>query len=83
MITWNDGWLGLMKVKQERRGYPLTGIHLGEPAPSPAHYFGVPCRSAWTSAELAAALEWARNLEGPSVIEAFIDVEPYSTTVYD
>jgi hypothetical protein len=30
-----------------------------------------------------AALAWGLQLDGPSVIEAFIDVEPYSTTVYD
>jgi acetolactate synthase-1/2/3 large subunit len=83
IVVLNDGWLGLMKVKQERKAYPLAGIHLGDPVPSPAHYFGVPCRPASDVTELAAALEWARHLGGPSVIEAFIDVEPYSSTVYD
>jgi hypothetical protein len=28
-------------------------------------------------------LDWAFSLTGPSVIEAFIDVEPYSQTVFD
>jgi acetolactate synthase I/II/III large subunit len=83
IVVLNDGWLGLMKVKQERKAYPLAGIHLGEPVPPPEHYFGVPCRPARTVDELASALRWARQLGGPSVIEAFIDVEPYSTTVYD
>ena len=46
VIVLNDGWLGLMKVKQEKRNYPLSGVHLGAPPESPAHYFGVPCRAA-------------------------------------
>ena len=82
-IVLNDGWLGLMKVKQERRSYPLSGVRLGDPPGSPAHYFGVPCRAAHDLDEFRGALEWASFLEGPSVIEAFIDAEAYSSTVFD
>jgi acetolactate synthase-1/2/3 large subunit len=83
VIVLNDGWLGLMKVKQERKNYPLSGVHLGAPPESPAHYFGVPCRSAKTPEQFRAALDWAFALGGPSVIEAFIDAEAYSATVFD
>jgi acetolactate synthase-1/2/3 large subunit len=83
VIVLNDGWLGLMKVKQERRKYPLSGVRLGAPPESPAHYFGVPCRPAKTAEEFRHALGWAFALGGPSVIEAFVDTESYSTTVYD
>ena len=83
VIVLNDGWLGLMKVKQERKHYHLSGVHLGLPPESPAHYFGVPCRPAKTADEFSQALQWAFTLESPSVIEAFIDVEPYSQTVFD
>lgn len=83
IVVLNDGWLALMKVKQERQGYGPSGIRLGEPAPSPPHYFGVPCRAAKSPAELSAAIDWGLNLDGPSVIEAFIDAEPYSQTVFD
>jgi acetolactate synthase-1/2/3 large subunit len=83
IVVLNDGWLGLMKVKQERRAYGLHGINLGEPPPSPPHYFGVPCRSARTADELRRAVEWGLRLDGPSVIEAFVDVDPYSQTVFD
>jgi acetolactate synthase-1/2/3 large subunit len=83
IVVLNDGWLGLIKVKQERKGYGYSGIHLGDPVASPAHYFGVPCRGVNNEAELTEALDWALAFDGPSVIEAFIDVTPYSETVYD
>ncbi|MCY4489530.1 MAG: thiamine pyrophosphate-binding protein [Deltaproteobacteria bacterium] len=83
IIVLNDGWLGLMKVKQERREFPLSGVELGSRVDSPPHYFGVPCRGAENLEELKAAIQWGLDLDGPSVIEAFIDVEPYSATVFD
>jgi acetolactate synthase-1/2/3 large subunit len=83
IVVLNDGWLSLIKVKQERKSYELSGVRLGEPPPSPEHYFGVPCRGVRDQAELDQALEWAFSLDGPSVIEAFIDAGPYSQTVYD
>jgi acetolactate synthase-1/2/3 large subunit len=83
VVVLNDGWLGLMKVKQERRRHALSGVLLGDPPPSPPHYFGVPCRPAHDLDELQEALRWGLALDGPSVIEAFIDVAPYSITVYD
>jgi thiamine pyrophosphate-dependent acetolactate synthase large subunit-like protein len=83
VVVLNDGWLGLMKVKQERRKYPLAGVRLGVPPDSPGHYFGVPCRPAKTVEEFHGALRWASSVGGPSVIEAFIDAEAYSATVFD
>ncbi|HEX2229532.1 MAG TPA: thiamine pyrophosphate-binding protein [Candidatus Binatia bacterium] len=82
-IVLNDGWLALMKVKQERKNYLLSGVRLGEPVESPPHYFGVSCRSAKTAQEFRDALEWALAQDGPSVIEAFVDVGSYSETVFD
>ncbi len=82
-IVLNDGWLGLMKVKQERKGHTLSGVYLGEPVESPPHYFGVPCRPAKNPQAFSDALDWAFGLTGPSVIEAFIDVASYSQTVFD
>jgi acetolactate synthase-1/2/3 large subunit len=83
MIVLNDGWLALMKIKQERKNYSLSGVCLGERTESPAHYFGVPCRSAKTPDDFRHAFDWAFALQGPSVIEAFIDVESYCPTVFD
>ena len=82
-IVLNDGWLGLMKVKQERKGYTLSGVYLGKPVESPPHYFGVPCRPAKNPQAFSDALDWSFGLTGPSVIEAFIDVGFYSQTVFD
>lgn len=83
VIVLNDGWLGLMKLKQERKPYPLSGVYLGDPLDPPAHYFGVPCRPAKSAQELNEALDWALTLDGPSVIEAFINAESYCATVFD
>jgi acetolactate synthase I/II/III large subunit len=83
LIILNDGWLGLMKVKQERKNYALSGVHLGAPPESPAHYFGVPCRPAKNLDEFSSALDWAFAIDGPTVIEAFIDAGAYSATVFD
>ncbi len=83
LVVLNDGWLGLMKVKQERKRYPLSGVFLGDPPDSPPHYFGVPCRAVRNEEEFGEAVDWGLNLDGPSVIEAFIDVASYSDTVFD
>ncbi len=83
IIVLNDGWLGLMKVKQERKGYPLSGVFLGEPAESPNSYFGVPCKPARNPEEFSQAMDWGLHSDGPTVIEAFIDVSSYSDTVFD
>jgi acetolactate synthase I/II/III large subunit len=83
VIVLNDGWLSLIKVKQERRELGQSGVRLGEPPPSPEHYFGVPVRGARSADELSSALDWAFAQEGPTVVEAFIDAAPYSQTVYD
>jgi acetolactate synthase-1/2/3 large subunit len=83
IVVLNDGWLGLMKRKQEHNNNPLSGVYLGAPPESPAHYFGVPCRAAKTTGEFRDALDWAFALNGPSVLEAFTGVESYSATVFD
>jgi acetolactate synthase-1/2/3 large subunit len=83
VIVLNDGWLGLMKIKQERKHYALSGVCLGDPVEPPAHYFGVPCRAARSAQDFRAALDWAMSFEGPTVIEAFINPESYSATVFD
>ncbi len=83
IIVLNDGWLGLMKVKQERLDFGSSDALLGEQVEPPSHYFGVPVRAVRDEKALRAALDWALSRDGPSVIEAFIDVGVYSQTVFD
>ncbi len=83
IVVLDDGWLGLIKVKQERKGYQYSGVALGDVPEAPSHYFGVPVRAAKNVRELGEALDWALSLNAPSVIEAQVDVNLYSNTVYD
>ncbi|MEM7254748.1 MAG: thiamine pyrophosphate-binding protein [Pseudomonadota bacterium] len=85
VVVLDDRWLGLIKVKQERRQITHYGTELqrepyGEP---PAHYFGVPAVGARDANALRAALIDAFARSGPSVIEAVVDAEQYSHTVFD
>jgi acetolactate synthase-1/2/3 large subunit len=85
VVVLDDRWLALIKVKQQRRNYALTGTALqdepyGEP---PAHYFGVPAVGVRDPAALAAALRRALAADGPTVIEAVVDASHYTETVYD
>jgi acetolactate synthase-1/2/3 large subunit len=82
-IVLNDGWLSLIRIKQDRRAFGHSGVYLGDPPDSPPHYFGVPCRPARDEESLDAAIAWALSHPGPTVIEAFIDPAPLSETVYD
>ena len=83
IIVLNDGWLGLMKVKQEKADLGIGDSYLGAPFTSPSNYFGVPCHSADGPESFAELLTWALSINGPSVIEVNIDVESYSSTVFD
>ncbi len=84
IVVLNDGWLGLIKVKQMRRQYAHVGTALGEGPPStPEHYFGVPAVGVHTPEALAAALADALAASGPTVIEAFVSPDHYDETVFD
>jgi acetolactate synthase I/II/III large subunit len=83
-VVLDDGWLSLIKVKQERRSLPHYGTVLPIDAPAPpAHYFGVPVIAARDAAALERALEAALEADGPTVIAASVDPTHYSETVYD
>jgi acetolactate synthase I/II/III large subunit len=84
VVVLNDGWLSLIKVKQERRGLPHYGTQTVDASElPPANYFGVPARRVDTPAALEEALTAALSAPGPSVIDARVDPEHYSETVYD
>jgi acetolactate synthase-1/2/3 large subunit len=82
-VVLNDNWLALIKVKQERKHYAYSGVEVvAEPSPPPAEYFGVPVRVARTPAEFRAALGAALRADGPTVVEAMVRPEIYSTILY-
>lgn len=85
VVVLDDRWLGLIKVKQERRQLPLYGTELqaDEYRDPPAHYFGVPAVGARDPEGLRTALLAALGAPGPTVIEAVVDAGHYSDTVYD
>ncbi|MCY4625802.1 MAG: thiamine pyrophosphate-binding protein [Chloroflexi bacterium] len=83
IVVLNDGWLALIKLKQQGKSYGVGGSFLGEPPPTPPEYFGVPTRTVHDEAGLGEALDWGMSLDGPSVIEAYIDPDSYARTVYD
>jgi acetolactate synthase I/II/III large subunit len=83
VVILNDGWLTLLRIKQDHKTFERSGVDLGPQVDSPPHYFGVPCRSAKTPTEFAEAMDWALSLDGPSVVEAFVDPDAYHKTVFD
>jgi acetolactate synthase-1/2/3 large subunit len=85
IVVLDDKWLGLIKVKQIRRQFPLYGTELQEEdyREPPAHYFGVPAIGVRSADALEAAVTAALSSKGPTVIEAMVDSEHYIETVYD
>ncbi|HEY2527096.1 MAG TPA: thiamine pyrophosphate-binding protein [Xanthobacteraceae bacterium] len=85
IVVLDDRWLGLIKVKQIRRQFPLYGTELQqeEYREPPAHYFGVPAHGVRSAAALEDAVRAALAASGPTVIEAVVDSEHYVDTVYD
>ncbi|MCC6888415.1 MAG: thiamine pyrophosphate-binding protein [Hyphomicrobiales bacterium] len=85
IVVLDDQWLGLIKVKQIRRQYPLYGTQLQaeEYRDPPEHYFGVPALGVRSAEALEAALRRALAVAGPTVIEAVVDSEHYLETIYD
>ena len=85
VVVLDDRWLGLIKVKQIRRQFPLYGTELQEEEyrEPPAHYFGVPAVGVRSPDALEAAVKTALAAKGPTVIEAVVDSEHYLDTVYD
>jgi thiamine pyrophosphate-dependent acetolactate synthase large subunit-like protein len=82
-VVLNDSWLSLIKVKQERRDYAYSGVEIVDrPSSPPAEYFGVPNLVARTPEEFRAALTAALRSDGPTVVEAMVRPELYSTILY-
>ena len=71
-VVLTDRNLQLIKVKQERRGYPQYGTALYTDAYQPApQYFGVPVITANDAHAFHEAFAMALTMSGPVIVEAW------------
>ncbi len=85
VVVLDDRALSLIKVKQQREGLVVHGTEwgAGEMGQTPAHYFGVPAVGVGDEDGLRRALSRALEADGPTLIEARVDPQPYGLTVFD
>jgi len=77
-VLMTDGSLSLIRIKQQRKGYPEYGTPLqGAKYESARSFFGVPVLPAHDAAAYRRALEQAFAMNGPVIVEAFIDGHEY------
>ena len=82
VIVFNDRSLSLIRIKQERLGYPPAAMSLdGIDWQAAAATFGVPASRAHNDDELAECLDHATAADGPAVVEAVIDPSGYPATL--
>jgi acetolactate synthase I/II/III large subunit len=81
-VVLTDRNLQLIKIKQERRGYPQYGTALYTAAYQPApQYFGVPVMTANDPAAFHEAFATALSMSGPVIVEALVDPNEYDTMI--
>jgi acetolactate synthase-1/2/3 large subunit len=80
LLTDND--LALIRIKQEKKGYPIYGTPVRSRGTIGADsIFGVPVLRAETEAQLRAAFDQAFKADGPVVVEALVDSREYDGLV--
>jgi acetolactate synthase-1/2/3 large subunit len=81
-VVLTDRNLQLIKIKQERRGYPQYGTALYTDAYRPApQYFGVPVIAAHDPQAFHEAFAAALAMDGPVIIEAVVDPNEYDSMI--
>jgi acetolactate synthase-1/2/3 large subunit len=81
-VILQDRALALIRIKQQRRGHETAETLLcGTEVCPTAHQFGVPVLSAVCEDSYRTALEQAMASEGPTVIEAAIDISEYQNII--
>jgi acetolactate synthase-1/2/3 large subunit len=82
VVVFNDRSLSLIRIKQEKMGYPAVGVSLeGVNWQSAAATFGVPAWRATNDEELMQCLRAATPAVGPALVEAVVDPHSYSDTL--
>jgi acetolactate synthase-1/2/3 large subunit len=81
-VVLTDRNLQLIKIKQERKGYPQYGTALYTDAYQPApQYFGVPVVTANDPRAFHEAFATALTMSGPVIVEAVVDPDEYDTMI--
>ena len=81
-VILTDQNLQLIKIKQERKGFPQYGTRLFGDAYNPAHtYFGVPVLVAKDEETYRSALIKAFDMNAPVIVEAFVDPAEYDDLI--
>jgi acetolactate synthase-1/2/3 large subunit len=85
VVVLDDRWLSLIRIKQAKRQYGVSGIEL-RPDPydtPPEHYFGVPAFGVRDASALDERIKTALAADGPTVVEAIVNSDHYFDTVFD
>jgi acetolactate synthase-1/2/3 large subunit len=81
-VVLTDRNLQLIKIKQERRGYPQYGTALYTDAYRPApQYFGVPVLTVNDAHAFREAFATALNMSEAVIVEAVVDPNEYDTMI--
>ena len=81
-VVLRDRYLSLIRVKQDRRGFPPSGVELYGPGYRPSDtLFGAAVAVAETEEAFRAAFSRALEAPGPTVIEAVVDPAEYAAMV--
>jgi acetolactate synthase I/II/III large subunit len=81
-VVLTDGNLQLIKIKQERRGYPQygTALYTDDYRPAP-QYFGVPVLTANDAPAFHEAFATALAMSAPVIVEAVVDPNEYEALI--
>jgi acetolactate synthase-1/2/3 large subunit len=81
-VVLTDRNLQLIKIKQERKGYPQYGTALYTDAYQPVpQYFGVPVIAARDARAFHEAFATALTMSGPVIVEAMVDPNEYNALI--
>jgi acetolactate synthase-1/2/3 large subunit len=81
-VVLTDRNLQLIKIKQERKGYPQYGTALYTDAYQPvSQYFGVPVIAASDAKAFHEAFATALTMSGPVIVEAMVDPNEYDALI--